>query len=100
MRAKRWARIKSKQPQGDVAGVAHCVLEGPLVRSKRGAQSVGECGRWSRQGRTRHLSCGDAVMNLDPGREVIRVAGLVVQLADVESCGRRGAAVASRSSSE
>ena len=36
--------------------------------------------------RRRHLTCGDAVVNLDPGGEVIGVGGFVVEFGEVEPC--------------
>ena len=41
-----------------------------------------------------HFARGDAVMNFDPGGEVIRVGRFVAEFGEVEPCGGRGGVVA------
>ena len=60
------------------SGAAALRGDAAFVCSERAAQAIDELGEriggGPRDGRRGHLTCGDAVMNFDPGGEVVRVA--------------------------
>ena len=80
------------------SGAAALGGDGVFVCGERGAQAIDELGErfggrpWHR--RRRHFTGGDAVMNFDPGGEVIRVGGFVAEFGEVEPCGGGGGVVA------
>ena len=73
------------------SGAAALGGDGTFVSSECGVQAIDELaerfGGGPRDGRRGHLTCGDAVMNFDPDSEIIRVAGFIGELGEVESCG-------------
>ena len=72
---------------------------GTLVSSECGAQAIDEFGErfggGTCDGSRGHFACGDAIMNFDPGSEIIRVSRFIGEFGEVEAGGGRGRTVAS-----